>query len=76
MTSAIAATSKARVMRNGLNVATFVAGARASARALSDARAARADRRVVKSLRREAREINAAHAGRRPAAAADDDDDA
>ena len=33
MTSAIAATSKARVMRNGLNGATFVAGARASARA-------------------------------------------
>ena len=49
---------------------------RASARALSDARADRADRRVVKSLRREAREINAAHAGRRPAAADDDDDDA
>ena len=33
MTSAIAATSEARVMRNGLNGATFVAGARASARA-------------------------------------------
>jgi len=47
---------------------------RASARALADARASRADRRVVKSLRREAREINAAWTDAAPRPDDRDDD--